>query len=117
VLLPEGLQAKEIALYLERRLKWAGAKRPFFPGDVADELGRYAQGNPRRVNRLASICLAAGRRKSGPEAGGPRMLVRRRQRGAIPTTAAGGSMIISLGINSWANVAFFLTSSERSSAT
>lgn len=55
----KGLQAKEVEPYLEHRLKWAGAKRALFPEDVAEELGRHAQGNPRRVNRLASICLLA----------------------------------------------------------
>lgn len=55
----KGLQAKEVGPYLEHRLKWAGAERPIFPEDVVGELGRYAQGNPRRVNRLASICLLA----------------------------------------------------------
>lgn len=55
----QGLQPREYSSYLEHRLKWAGCKRPVFPEDVSLELGRHAQGNPRRINRLASVCLLA----------------------------------------------------------
>lgn len=53
------LKPQEIEAYLEKRLAWAGLKKPIFPSDIADQIWRHAQGNPRRVNRLAEKCLLA----------------------------------------------------------
>ena len=55
----KGLKAEEVASYLEKRLKWAGAAHPLFPKDIAEQMGRHAQGIPRRLNRLANGCLLA----------------------------------------------------------
>jgi len=51
------LKPQEIEPYLEKRLKWAGLKKTVFPSDIADQIWRHAQGNPRRINRLAEKCL------------------------------------------------------------
>jgi type II secretory pathway predicted ATPase ExeA len=51
------LKSEEIEAYLEKRLAWAGLKRSIFPSDIADQIWRHAQGNPRRINRLAEKCL------------------------------------------------------------
>ena len=53
------LRPQEIEAYLEKRLAWAGLKKSIFPSDIADQIWRHAQGNPRRVNRLAEKCLLA----------------------------------------------------------
>ena len=53
------LKPQEIEAYLEKRLSWAGLKKSIFPSDIADQIWRHAQGNPRRVNRLAEKCLLA----------------------------------------------------------
>lgn len=53
------LKPQEIEPYLEKRLNWAGLKKPIFPSDIADQIWRHAQGNPRRINRLAEKCLLA----------------------------------------------------------
>lgn len=53
------LKAQEIEPYLEKRLSWAGLKKAIFPSDIADQIWRHAQGNPRRINRLAEKCLLA----------------------------------------------------------
>ena len=42
---------------VEKRLKWAGLKKTVFPSDIADQIWRHAQGNPRRINRLAEKCM------------------------------------------------------------
>jgi type II secretory pathway predicted ATPase ExeA len=55
----KGLKASEVENYLETRLKWAGAKHPLFPADIAQQMGRHAQWIPRRINRLAGPCLLA----------------------------------------------------------
>ena len=53
------LKPQEIEPYLEKRLSWAGLKKSIFPSDIADQIWRHAQGNPRRINRLAEKCLLA----------------------------------------------------------
>lgn len=53
------LKPQEIEPYLEKRLSWAGMKKSVFPSDIADQIWRHAQGNPRRINRLAEKCLLA----------------------------------------------------------
>lgn len=53
------LKPQEIEPYLEKRLAWAGLKKAIFPSDIADQIWRHAQGNPRRINRLAEKCLLA----------------------------------------------------------
>lgn len=55
----QGLQSKEVAAYLEQRLKWAGVDRALFPDDIVSELALHSQGLPRRVNRLANACMLA----------------------------------------------------------
>ena len=55
----KGLAPNEVGLYLEQRLRWAGADRPIFPDDIANEIALHAQGMPRRVNRLANASLLA----------------------------------------------------------
>jgi len=53
------LKPQEIEPYLEKRLSWAGLKKSIFPSDIAEQIWRHAQGNPRRINRLAEKCLLA----------------------------------------------------------
>jgi type II secretory pathway predicted ATPase ExeA len=53
------LKPQEIEPYLEKRLSWAGLRKSIFPTDIADQIWRHAQGNPRRINRLAEKCLLA----------------------------------------------------------
>lgn len=55
----KGLKSEEVEGYLEKRLKWAGAAHPLFPTAIAEQIGRHAQGLPRRINRLANACLLA----------------------------------------------------------
>ncbi len=54
-----GLAEDEIVAYLEAHLKWAGASRPVFPREIAQEIHRRCQGLPRPINRLAYGCLLA----------------------------------------------------------
>ena len=54
-----GLKVSEVEKYLAQRLRWAGCKTPLFPADIAEQIGRYSQGIPRRINRLAGACLLA----------------------------------------------------------
>lgn len=53
------LKVQEVEPYLEKRLRWAGLKGQIFPTDIAEQIWKHAQGNPRRINRLAEKCLLA----------------------------------------------------------
>jgi len=55
----QGLKPQETEKFLAQRLRWAGCKTPLFPADIAEQIGRHAQGIPRRINRLAGACLLA----------------------------------------------------------
>jgi general secretion pathway protein A len=51
------LKRGEVKPYLEKRLSWAGLQNPIFPDSIAEQIWKQAQGNPRRINRLAEKCL------------------------------------------------------------
>lgn len=54
-----GLEADEIEPYLGSRLRWAGCERAVFPREIALEMHRRGNGNPRQINRLAGATLVA----------------------------------------------------------
>ena len=53
------LQADEIAPYVERRLRAAGAAGPLFAPDAFEPIGAWSGGIPARINRLCDTALFA----------------------------------------------------------
>ena len=53
------VRATDLRTHMRRRLRRAGLKTQIFPTDIAEQIWKHAQGNPRRINRLAEKCLLA----------------------------------------------------------
>ena len=56
----EGFSATETLHYIEEHMAQAGASPGVFSPEAARAIFEYAQGAPRRINRLALACLAQG---------------------------------------------------------
>jgi type II secretory pathway predicted ATPase ExeA len=56
----EGLSADETLHYIDEHMEQAGAKQGIFLPEAAHAIFDYAQGIPRRINRIALTCLIKG---------------------------------------------------------
>ncbi len=56
----EPLEPEEVPLYVEHRMRAAGAQREIFTPAAIDALQYIAQGVPRRINRLGDLALLVG---------------------------------------------------------
>jgi type II secretory pathway predicted ATPase ExeA len=54
------LNEKETALYVQHRLRVAGARRPIFRPDAIPVIHTFSQGHPRLINILADLALLTG---------------------------------------------------------
>jgi len=56
----EGLSAEETLHYIDEHMQQAGAQKGIFQPKAAYAIFDYAQGIPRRINRIALMCLLKG---------------------------------------------------------
>jgi len=55
-----GLDRNETEAYIKHRLSVAGNNEEVFSGDAVDEIYRYANGIPRKINNACDMCLLIG---------------------------------------------------------